>query len=155
MEEPKDKRTKAYKEWKKLQGAGDLVEKVLQVTKVDKVAKWLLGEDCGCEKRKEFLNRVMPFKKIECLNEKEYNWLNKYYNGQASRIDSSTQDDFNVIYNDDKECIEVSVNVDDCVCDHEDEEIEEELEFCNSCKSKQFRCDRDYDSWKDGTIGEW
>jgi hypothetical protein len=99
MEEPKDKRTKAYKEWKKLQGAGDLVEKVLQVTKVDKVAKWLLGEDCGCEKRKEYLNRVMPFTKVECLNEDEYNWLDKYYNGKTSRIDSSTQDQFNVIYN--------------------------------------------------------
>ncbi len=99
MEEPKDKRTKAYKEWKKLQGAGDLVEKVLQVTKVDKVAKWLLGEDCGCEKRKEYLNKVMPFTKVECLNEDEYNWLDKYYNGKTSRIDSSTQDQFNVIYN--------------------------------------------------------
>lgn len=99
MEEPKDKRTKAYKEWKKLQGAGDLVEKVLQVTKVDKVAKWLLGEDCGCEERKEYLNKVMPFAKVECLNEDEYNWLHKYYNGKTSRIDSSTQDQFNVIYN--------------------------------------------------------
>ncbi len=99
MEEPKDKRTKKYKEWKKLQGAGDLVEKVLQVTKVDKVAKWILGEDCGCEKRKEYLNKVMPFAKVECLNEDEYNWLHKYYNGKTSRIDSSTQDQFNVIYN--------------------------------------------------------
>ncbi len=99
MEEPKDKRTKKYKEWKKLQGAGDLVEKVLQVTKVDKVAKWILGEDCGCEKRKEYLNKVMPFAKVECLNEDEYNWLDKYYNGKTSRIDSSTQDQFNVIYN--------------------------------------------------------
>ncbi len=99
MEKPKDKRTKKYKEWKKLQGAGDLVEKVLQVTKVDKVAKWILGEDCGCEKRKEYLNKVMPFAKVECLNEDEYNWLHKYYNGKTSRIDSSTQDQFNVIYN--------------------------------------------------------
>tara|TARA_R110001606_G_scaffold392182_1_gene560906 strand:- start:205 stop:597 length:393 start_codon:yes stop_codon:yes gene_type:complete len=99
MIEPKDKRTKEYKEWKKLKGAGDLVEKVLQVTKLDKVAKFILGEDCGCNERKEYLNRIMPFAKVECLIEDEYNWLHKYYNGKTSRIDSSTQDQFNVIYN--------------------------------------------------------
>ena len=98
MIEPKDKRTKKYKEWKKLQGAGDLVEKVLQVTKVDKVAKFILGEDCKCEQRKEYLNKLLPFK-IECLQENEYGWLDNYFKETRSRIKPKTQDEFNVIYN--------------------------------------------------------
>ena len=99
MKEPKDKRTKEYKEWKKLQGAGDLVEKVLQVTKLDKVAKFILGEDCNCDKRKEYLNQVMPFAKIECLKEDEYLWLNDYFKERRNKMSPSTQDHFNVIYN--------------------------------------------------------
>lgn len=96
---PTDKRTKAYKEWKKLQGAGDLVEKALQVTKIDKVAKWVLGEDCGCDKRKEYLNKIMPFKNVQCLKEDEYLWLKDYFKQTRNRIAPDTQDHFNVIYN--------------------------------------------------------
>jgi|9_EtaG_2_1085328.scaffolds.fasta_scaffold23308_3 hypothetical protein len=99
MKEPKDKRTKEYKEWKKMQGAGDLVEKVLDVTGVGKVAKWVLGEDCNCDKRKEYLNRVMPFKNVQCLTEDEYKWLDVYFDQTRNTISVNTQDEFNVIYN--------------------------------------------------------
>ena len=51
-----DKRTKEYKEWLKNQeseGLGDVVENVLEKTGIAKVAKFLRGEDCGCDERKE------------------------------------------------------------------------------------------------------
>jgi hypothetical protein len=57
MSEQKPKRTR--KPRAKSKGLGDSVEKVLQATKVDKVAKFVLGEDCNCDKRKEFLNKLI------------------------------------------------------------------------------------------------
>jgi hypothetical protein len=41
----------------KSKGLGDSVEKVLKATGIDKVAKKVLGEDCGCEERKEKLRQ--------------------------------------------------------------------------------------------------
>ncbi len=49
-----------------MRGLGDLVEKVTVNTGikriVDKIAK-ATGKDCGCNKRKDALNRLVPFKK--------------------------------------------------------------------------------------------
>ena len=58
MKQPKDKRTKAYKDWKKKfdlenenksQGLGDTIEKITVMTGIKKVAKFIAGEDCGCD----------------------------------------------------------------------------------------------------------
>ena len=46
----------------KSKGIGDSVEKVLKATGIDKVAKAVLGDDCGCEERKEKLNQMFPYK---------------------------------------------------------------------------------------------
>ena len=42
-------------------GLGDSVEKVLKATGIDKVAKKVLGDDCGCEERKQKLNKMFPY----------------------------------------------------------------------------------------------
>ena len=60
-------------------GLGDTVEKVFKATGIDKVAKWVLGEDCGCEERKEKLNKMFPYMKPQCLNEDEYTYLDNYF----------------------------------------------------------------------------
>ena len=77
-----DKRSKGYKEWKKNhdesnKGLGDSVEAVLKATGVDKVAKWILGDDCGCDERKEKLNYLFPNYKPNCFTEDEYNYLSE------------------------------------------------------------------------------
>ena len=46
---------------KKSKGIGDSIEKALQATGIDKVAKAVLGDDCGCEERKQKLNKLFPF----------------------------------------------------------------------------------------------
>ena len=46
---------------KKSKGLGDSVEKVLKATGIDKVAKKILGDDCGCEERKQKLNKMFPY----------------------------------------------------------------------------------------------
>jgi len=60
---------------KKATGLGDSIEQVLEVTKIAKVAKWILGEDCGCEERKEKLNKLFPYAKPKCLTEEEHTYL--------------------------------------------------------------------------------
>ena len=62
-EAPKDKRTKEYKLWVKnysqaSEGVGDTVEKITTATGIKKAVKWLAGDDCGCDQRKEKLNKL-------------------------------------------------------------------------------------------------
>ena len=45
----------------KSKGLGDTVEKALKATGIDKIAKKVLGDDCGCEERKEKLNKMFPY----------------------------------------------------------------------------------------------
>ena len=48
---------------KKRQGLGDVVESITQATGIDKVVHAVLGDDCGCDERKEKLNKLFPFGK--------------------------------------------------------------------------------------------
>lgn len=49
------------------QGLGDTIAKFTHATKLDKLAKWvakLFGkEDCGCTRRQNKLNKIVPYKK--------------------------------------------------------------------------------------------
>ena len=56
-------------------GLGDTIEIVLKKTGIAKLAKWILGEDCGCEERKEKLNKLFPYSKPKCLTEEEHTYL--------------------------------------------------------------------------------
>jgi len=73
MKKPVKKTTKKTVE--KSVGLGDTVEKVLEATGIAKVAKFIMGEDCGCDERKEKLNAIFPYRKPECLTEAEFNYL--------------------------------------------------------------------------------
>ena len=56
---------------KESKGLGDTIEKVFKATGIDKVAKKVLGDDCGCEKRKEALNKAFPYKNVRQFTEDE------------------------------------------------------------------------------------
>ncbi len=43
-------------------GIGDLAERVFIKMGVKAVVKKLVGEDCGCDKRKDKLNEMFPLK---------------------------------------------------------------------------------------------
>ena len=43
-------------------GLGDTIERITKATGIDKVAKKVLGDDCGCEERKQKLNKMFPYK---------------------------------------------------------------------------------------------
>jgi hypothetical protein len=58
---------------RKAKGLGDTVENVLEATGIAAVVKFIAGDDCGCNERKEKLNQRFPY--FNCLTEQEYNYL--------------------------------------------------------------------------------
>jgi hypothetical protein len=86
---PKTKKSTITKP--KATGLGDTVEAVLKATGVDKVAKWILGEDCGCESRKETLNRLFPYKSPNCLTEEEFQYLDEWFSTHRSSVTNQQQ----------------------------------------------------------------
>ena len=87
-----EKKAKKSTESTKAKGLGDTVEKVLEKTGIAKIAKWVLGEDCGCQERKEKLNKLFPYKKPECLTEDEFKYLDKYFTESKSTVHPKTQE---------------------------------------------------------------
>lgn len=99
-----DKRTKEYKEWvasqdNQSEGLGDTIEKITEATGIKKAVKFIAGEDCGCDKRKEKLNELFPYKKPECLTEDEYNYLIEEMRVAKNVIPQLTQIKMLKIYN--------------------------------------------------------
>jgi len=80
-------------------GLGDSVEKIFKATGIDKVAKWALGEDCGCDERKAKLNKLFPYVKPECLTQDEFEYLKDYVAKRNPKITPDTQKKLLVIYN--------------------------------------------------------
>ena len=55
-----------YMEKKKSKGLGDSIEKFTKATGIKKVVDKIskkTGKDCGCDKRKDTLNRFFPYNK--------------------------------------------------------------------------------------------
>ena len=53
-------------ELNKSKGLGDTIEKITKATGIKKVVDTVAkatGKDCGCNKRKEVLNKAFPYKK--------------------------------------------------------------------------------------------
>ena len=51
----------------KSKGLGDSIEKVTKATGIKKATDWIfdkLGKDCGCDARKEKLNKMFPYKTL-------------------------------------------------------------------------------------------
>ena len=47
----------------KSRGLGDSIEKITEATGIKKVVNKITGDkDCGCNKRKETLNKIVPYK---------------------------------------------------------------------------------------------
>jgi len=94
-----EKKQKSITKSTKSKGLGDTLEKVFKKTGIDKVAKWVLGEDCGCDDRKEKLNYLFPYYKPECLTEDEFEYLDKYFKEDKKTIHPQTQQKLLKIFN--------------------------------------------------------
>ena len=99
-----DKRTKEYKEAKERfekqsQGLGDTIEKITEKTGIKKAVKFIAGDDCGCDERKAKLNKLFPYVKPECLEEKEYFVLKKFFSRSRTMISPEQQQSLLTIHN--------------------------------------------------------
>jgi hypothetical protein len=98
-----DKRTKEYREWKKnhakaSEGLGDTVQKITKATGIEKAVKFIAGEDCGCEERKEKLNEMFRYRKPECLTESEFNIIKAAVDTKKNKFTPDEQETFKNIY---------------------------------------------------------
>ena len=84
---------------RKPKGLGDTVEQITTATGIKKVVKFLAGEDCGCDERKEKLNKLFPYFKPNCLTEDEYNYLTTFFETFRGSIKPSDQSKLIEIYN--------------------------------------------------------
>ena len=80
-------------------GLGDTVEKVLRKTGIDKVAKAVLGEDCGCDKRQELLNDLFPYKKYNAPTDEELDIIEWLFERGRSTISGSMVKEVYSVYN--------------------------------------------------------
>lgn len=99
-----DKRSKdyrEYKEWKALkasynelkesvsnkpEGLGDTIAKVTGAIGLDKAVKAIVGEDCGCDERKNKLNKIFKYRKLECVNEEDFAYLTNFFKGNPYKV---------------------------------------------------------------------
>lgn len=72
-------------------GLGDVIEKITEKTGIKKAVKKLFDDDCGCDKRKEQLNKLFPYNKLECLKEAEHSTLKKFYEPRKPPVVNSEQ----------------------------------------------------------------
>lgn len=93
------RRTKAEILAAQSEGLGDTVEKVLEVTGVAKLAKWVMGEDCGCDERKAKLNELFPYRKPECLLKDEHEFLSEWFTEKRYIMKPTEQKRMLEIYN--------------------------------------------------------
>jgi len=66
---PSKKRKQKSK--KKSQGLGDTIEKITEASGIKTLVEAVVGEDCGCKKRKEWLNNRFPYAKDMCEKDKK------------------------------------------------------------------------------------
>lgn len=115
-------------------GLGDTIEKVTTKTGIKKVVEMFTkatGIDCGCDERKEKLNKLFPYnQKVNCLNESDYNTLGKYFDTQKSTLNVTEQ----------KEIADVYFNV---------FEYRLQISSCSSCwKGKLLELEKIYNQYK-------
>ena len=83
---------------RKAKGLGDTVENIFDATGIATVAKAVLGEKCGCEERKEALNKLWTYKKVSCINETDLIWLQEFLPNKPNQLTIKMQEQLKAIY---------------------------------------------------------
>ena len=114
-----DKRSKDYREYKEWratkqsdsynklkqnvenqsEGVGDTVAKITKATGIEKLVKFVAGEDCGCDDRKDKLNKLFNYKQIKCIPEDDYNYLTDLFSRGKSVVTNKEKVRLITIYN--------------------------------------------------------
>jgi hypothetical protein len=85
---------------KKAQGLGDTIEQITEATGIKSVVKAIAGENCGCEERKQKLNKLFPYsKKVqECLNDSDKEYLSDFFKQGFNQLSIKQQTRITEIY---------------------------------------------------------
>lgn len=59
----------------KSKGLGDKIAAVTKATGIEKVVKTFFGEDCGCDERRDRLNKMFPSRKVEQMNAEQVDFF--------------------------------------------------------------------------------
>ena len=81
-----------------MQGLGDAVELVTKATGIEKVVKFVAGEDCGCDTRREKLNAIFRFRAPLCMNEEEFKWWTDFKASNPVQINHEQSEQIARIY---------------------------------------------------------
>jgi len=79
---------------KKATGLGDTIEQITEVTGIKTVVEKFskaTGIDCGCDKRKETLNKLFSYHKPNCLVEEDYNYLTDFFSRLKGQVSVNDQ----------------------------------------------------------------
>jgi DNA polymerase III alpha subunit len=83
-------------------GLGDTIEKITKATGIKKAVEIFAkatGIDCGCEERKTKLNNLIPYRrKVNCLNESDYNQLTEFLKPNKGSLTPNEQWTITAIY---------------------------------------------------------
>ena len=94
------KPTKRGRPRKKAEGLWDTIEQITTATGIKAAVDWFseqTGVDCGCDARKEKLNKLFRYRKPECLTKEEYDFLATVIGRNV--ISATQQTEINKIYN--------------------------------------------------------
>ena len=86
---------------RKSKGLGDTIDKVTKATGIKAVVDVIsevTGINCGCEERKEALNKLWTYKKVECINETDMLYLNDFFKLEHYQITIIQQTKLKAIY---------------------------------------------------------
>lgn len=86
---------------RKPKGLGDTIEQITTATGikavVDKISE-VTGIDCGCEERKELLNKIWTYRKPNCLSNESIEWLSTFLPNRPEQLTIKQQEKLKVIY---------------------------------------------------------
>jgi hypothetical protein len=86
---------------RKPKGLGDTIESVTKATGIKKVVEAIseaTGIDCGCDGRKELLNKIFPYKQTECLNDADKEYLTNFFATTNEQLTIKQQASITEIY---------------------------------------------------------
>jgi hypothetical protein len=86
---------------RKPKGLGDTIEQITEATGiktvVEKVSE-LTGINCGCEERKELLNKIWTYRQPNCLSVESIEWLSTFLPNRPEQLTIKIQERLKIIY---------------------------------------------------------
>jgi len=82
----------------KQKGLGDTVDWITTHTGIKQAVKYFFGDNCGCQERKEWLNKMLPYMREE-LTQSEYLLLHDFFKEDHSTVTAKQQSQLLKIYN--------------------------------------------------------